>query len=84
MKLFKFFRWQWNRFEFWQKWWICSMAFFFLGLFSDKLYFQAIGVSMLIFGIFKWLIWEGVSDSYKKFKEEQNTLFEVIKNSDKK
>lgn len=89
MKIWHFIKWQWNKWESWQKWWII-MAFLFgagISASTDTLIGQiCLYVSLSIFFYFltKWAIVEPVRSSWRSFKDEQGNLFDTIKNSDKK
>ncbi len=86
MKLFSFIKWQWNKFEFWQKLWMVGAAFFGAGLASPdhiRPYLIAVPVCIILGSTLKWFLWDSVFNSWKEFQKEQQSLFEKIKNSDK-
>lgn len=85
--IFKFIRWQWNKFEFWQKCWIVSMTAFGAGITQDGVTSKIlIAIPMLVIFSFalKWFIWDRAIESWKEYKEEKSSLFEKIKTSDQK
>lgn len=83
-ELFNFIRWQWRKYELWQKWWIVGAGFFGAGITSSKdysHYFFAVPVSIIFFYTFKWWIWEPAKESWREYKQEKQNLFETIKTS---
>ena len=86
MKIFQFIRWQWRQWEWWQKTFIVS-AFLF-GVSANlsepyKTWVWGISMANIVFWLMKWVLWDGTKSAYRKFVEEQNSLFTTIKESDK-
>lgn len=82
--VFRFIRWQWNRFSFFGK----TMAFAWLCIFSSlftvgtmNMIFTWGGIACLAVVFIKLFI-EIVGTQYNEYKEERNSLFDTIKNSE--
>lgn len=77
-----FIKWQWKRWELWQRCYIVG-AFFFgvgLGLPSPyRNYVMVVPVVMLFLAIAKWFMIDPIRSSWEKYKKEKSGLFEVIK-----
>lgn len=85
-EIVNFVQWQWNKFEFWQKSFIFSSGFFGAAIVAEPPYtFYLSLVPMLVVGTFmtKWLIWDGIKNSWEKYKKEKSELFQTIKESGK-
>lgn len=84
---FRFIRWQWNRFDVIPKLAITSMLMTFMSIATMK--FDTVSnVFIAIAGIccitmFAHLVFIITKEQYAKFKEERNSLFDIIKHSDK-
>lgn len=87
MDLLNFVKWQWNKFEFWQKTFLISILLMFSSLFFDPpnnfLIIMA-GFSIVTFWTVKWFVFDVLVKSYSSFQKEKATLFEKIKESDTK
>ena len=86
MEILKFIKWQWNKFEFWQKTFVLSMALMILSLMFEHPYNFIIWIfSVSIFSawILKWTLVDGIKNSYRNYKKEKANLFKNIKESDK-
>lgn len=83
-----FVRWQWRKFEFWQKCWIFSILFFGAGVVQEDGLIRSILISVPLFVIFlfmlKWIVWDKTIESYKTYRQEKSTLIEIIKTSDRR
>ena len=89
MKILKFIRWQWAKFDSWQRWYMLAAGLFGSGLVAPTNTLARrllIGSAGVIFAalLIKWLWIDTMIASYKRFQEEEQKLFETIKNSDKK
>ena len=87
MKIVKYAKWQWNKFELWQKLFILAMLLQATGYTLGNpygIYLIAGGISIVIFYITKWFLVDVAIQSWNKFRQEENNLFDTIKNSDKK
>jgi len=85
-EIVNFVQWQWNKYEFWQKCFVASSAFFGAALVAPAPYGQYLSfVPMCVIFSFmtKWLVWDGAKAQWKKYKEEKENLFTTIKESDK-
>jgi hypothetical protein len=81
-----FIRWQWNKWETWQKFYILGAFLFGMAAVLPQPYSHFVGsipVIMLFLTVGKWWIWDPLQSAYSEFKNERQNLFEVIKNSDK-
>jgi hypothetical protein len=87
MKLWSFIKWQWNKWETWQRWFAVMFFLFGLGLSSSSVFSIVclyISVSIFAYFVTKWCIVDPIRNSWEGFKKEQDDLFDVIKDSDKK
>ena len=81
-EILNFIRWQWNKWEFWQKCYIVGAFFFGLGIGMPNPYrtfVMAVPVSMFFIATFKWFIWDMVKSSWNSYKKEKETLFDTIR-----
>ncbi len=81
-----FIQWQWSKFEFWQRCFIFSSAFFGAALVAEQPYsFYLSLVPMVVIFSFmsKWLIWDGTKSAWNKYRKEKTELFQTIKESEK-
>jgi hypothetical protein len=80
-ELINFIKWQWNKWEFWQKSFIVSAAFFGAGITAKvpySIYLLAIP-ALCTFGFMtKWLIWDGTKAAWNSYKKEKAELFKTI------
>lgn len=86
MEIIKFLKWQWQRFELWQKLFIFSGFLGGAGLVSDEpLRHWFLGAAALIYlgYIFKWAIWDGIKSSWHNYKQHRNELLTTIRDSHK-
>lgn len=86
MKIWAFIKWHYSKLQFWQKLWILAFVNFgwFIAGGGQSEIALAIGVSLIIVVITKWLITDPIINSWKKFKQERQDLFDLIETSDKK
>jgi len=85
-EVINFIVWQWNKWEFWQKCFICSCSFIGASLVAPQPYAQFLG--MIPMGVvfvftFKWWVWDGAKEQWIKYKTEKQKLFTTIKDSEK-
>lgn len=81
----RFIKWYWQSFDTFQKFWTIGFAFILIGLIMPtpiSLVLQAIGMIIFISVLSKIIIWDGIKENWKNYKESKKTLFETIKNSD--
>ncbi len=86
-EIINFLSWQWRRFEVWQKMFIFSMFLQGVAFPLDKpwsLYISGLGLFIILAWMSKWLIWDGVKNSWESYKKSRNELLTTIKNSDRK
>ncbi len=84
-EIFRFIQWQWSKFEFWQKCFVGSSAFFGAALVADQpLANYLFAAPMLVTGSFliKWVIIDGTRAAWGRYKKERNELLDTIKNSE--
>ncbi len=81
-EIWLFVKWQWNRWEFWQKCYIVGAFFFGMGLGLPnpyRTYVMIIPVVMLLVSFGKWWIWDQLIESWNRYKKEKSELFDTIK-----
>jgi hypothetical protein len=81
-----FIRWQWSKWEPWQKGYIICAFFAGAGVVAPKPYDRylfAIPMIMLFLWTSKWLVWDQLMASWNKYKTEKRELFTNIKDSHK-
>ena len=81
-ELISFIKWQWNKWEFWQKSFIVSAAFFGAGVTAPSpysYYLLMIPTSVTLFWMLKWVIWDGTRTAWLNYKKEKANLFNTIK-----
>lgn len=78
-----FIRWQWLKFEFWQKMFIFAMILQIFGYSVENQYVVFVGISIVFFYLTKWFIWDRAVESWKNYKKEKEELFDTIKDSHK-
>lgn len=82
-----FVKWQWTKFEFWQKCFIASSSFFGAGVYAEHPYsvYLFMVPIIIVFGFTaRWFIIDPLKDSWKKFQTEKAQLFTTIKESERK
>ena len=81
-----FIRWQWSKWEPWQKGYIICAFFAGAGVVAPKPYDRylfAIPMIMLFLWTSKWLVWDQLMASWNKYQTEKRELFTNIKDSHK-
>ena len=81
--IINFVQWQWRKFEFWQKCFICSSFFFGAAVVSEPPYtfYLSIVPMVVVFSYMtKWMIWDAAKASWKKYQEEKKNLFFLSNN----
>ena len=84
-EIVNFLKWQWQKFEFWQKCFVISSFFMGAGIAApESVRHLLLAVPLIVvFGFMtKWFIWDGIHSSWVKYKEERNSLLTTIKQSD--
>lgn len=87
MEILKFVKWQWNKFEFWQKTFLLSVFLMIVSLFFDhpnNFLIIAAAFSIVTFWTFKWFVVDVLVKNYYAYQKEKSSLFERIKESDNK
>ena len=85
-EILDFIKWQWSRWELWQKCYIVGAFFAGQGVFAPKpydLYLFAIPMIILFVWCTKWMMWDQVKASWNRYQTEKKELFTTIKDSDK-
>lgn len=80
-----FFKWQWGKFEFWQKCFVGSSFFFGAALAAPSPYNLWLSYipMIVVFGFLtKWMIWDGTRSQWQKYQKEKQGLFDTIKDSE--
>lgn len=83
MQILRFIKWHIKNIEFWQILWMIGVATTTYGITNENTNIATIGAFCLFAIPAKYLFWDTVRDSYKRFKDEQNKLFTTIKDSHK-
>ena len=81
-----FIRWQWSKWEPWQKGYIICAFFAGAGVVAPKPYDRylfAVPMIMLFLWTSKWLVWDQLMASWNKYQTEKQELFTTIKDSHK-
>ena len=81
-----FIRWQWSKWEPWQKGYIICAFFAGAGVVAPKPYDRylfTIPMIMLFLWTSKWLVWDQLMASWNKYQTEKQELFTTIKDSHK-
>ena len=87
MDILGWLRWQWRKWETWQKVWMVGFFFFGAGVNAEqpfKTVLWAIPAGIFFFYLGKWWIWEPIKESYENYQKERQGLFDTIKNSHEK
>ncbi len=75
MKNFLLFAsWQWNKWKAWQKVYALSMISVIIGVILPGMigaFLIVVGLTSLLSWMFKWAIWDSISDAYEEFKKEK-------------
>lgn len=77
-----FIKWQWNKWQFWQK---CYMlGAFLMGMSLGmpdpyRTYVMIVPAVMLFATLGKWWVWDGLIDAWNSYKKEKSEMFSVIK-----
>lgn len=82
----QFLRWQWNKWESWQKVFIIATVVGIVGMTMPDPYGTVLISAQLITVLgyfFKWAIWDSIKKSYAQYQKERSELFEKIKSSDR-
>lgn len=85
-EILEFLKWQWRKWETWQKGYIICAFFAGAGVVAPRpynLYLFAIPMIALFFWTGKWLVWDGLMTSWNKYQTEKQGLFPTIKDSHK-
>lgn len=81
-----FIKWQWNKFETWQKGYIVGAFFAGAGVVAPRpynTYLFAIPMIILFIWATKWMLWDQLKESWIKYQTEKKELFTTIKDSHK-
>jgi len=78
-----FLRWQWKRFETWQRFFILAMFLIgcaFTAPQSFRVYFYMSGLIIIAGFTLKWAIWDGTRNAWKRYQEEKQKVIDILKN----
>jgi hypothetical protein len=81
-EIVNFIRWQWQRWQLWQKGYILGSAMLGAGVVAPEpysFYLFAVPVIMLIVWTGKWWVWDSLKDSWAAYKKEKKQLFDTIR-----
>lgn len=81
-ELINFIKWQWNKWEFWQKSFILSSLLFGAGAVAEppySIYLFVIPAAVILFWATKWLVWDGTRRAWLDYKKEKADLFHTIR-----
>ena len=82
MEFFRYIRWVWTRWEPWQRSYILAMVLIGAGAGSNESvrpWLLYPGVAIILAWTCKWWIWDTTKDSWKKYRDERDGLFNKIK-----
>ena len=85
-ELINFIKWQWSKWELWQKSFIVSSAFFGAGVTAPapySYYLLMVPTSVVLFWVTKWWVWDSIRTAWLNYQAEKQKLFTTIKESDK-
>lgn len=86
MQFFRFLKWQWSKWIFWQKMFIASITVQLSSAFMPEPYdniFRFTGIFVVFAFAFKWFVWDNAVKSWNDYKQERHGIFNTIKESDK-
>lgn len=81
-EIFLFVKWQWHKWQTWQKGYIVCAFFAGAGVFAPKpydVYLFAVPMLMLFLWTAKWWMIDPMMESWKAYKNEKQNLFNTIK-----
>jgi len=82
-----FLKWQWGRFELWQRIYIISVCTVLFGMTQEGMTRTVLMGGPVLLGLawgLKLLIWDRAKESYQEYQKQKSNLFETIKTSDQK
>jgi hypothetical protein len=82
MEILNFLKWQWNKWQFWQKCYIFGACLLGAGVVAPEpysLYLFAVPVTMLVVWTGKWMLWDQAVESWNTYKKEKSSLFDTIR-----
>lgn len=81
-EIVNFIRWQWQRWQLWQKGYILGAAMLGAGVVAPEpysFYLFAVPAIMLVVWTGKWWVWDSLKDSWTSYKKEKKQLFDTIR-----
>lgn len=72
--VFDFVRWQWSKWQGWQRVYAVSMFMIIVGFVMPGVIgalLLVIGVTSILSWLFKWAIWDSVTNAYNEYKKEK-------------
>jgi hypothetical protein len=81
-EVFLFLKWQWKRWQLWQKIYLAAMSSFLIAVLLPAPYGKyalLIPVTVVFVSVGKWWIWDMMKESWLKYKSEKKQLLDVIK-----
>lgn len=86
MQFFRFIKWQWSKWVFWQKMFLASIIVQLASTFMPDPYndiFRFTGIVVVLGFAVKWFIWDSIVNSWNNYKQERQNMFNDIKDSHK-
>jgi hypothetical protein len=77
-----FVKWQWRRWELWQKMFITGVFMLAVSWTLPEVYFIYVmntAIVLVLAWTFKWAVWDNLVSSWNEYKNEKKKLFDVIK-----
>jgi hypothetical protein len=84
--IYYFLSWQWKRWEIWKKWFVFCFLLIPTGILLPReysIYPIGLAVTIYAFWLLKWLIWDGVKESYGEYRSEQVGIIKKMKDLDR-
>lgn len=85
-ELLNFVVWKWQKWEFWQRCFVGSLAFYVASVFAPtpySIYLSAVPMAVVFGFMLKWWVWDQSAKAWNDYKAEKKELFTTIKDSEK-
>lgn len=82
MEFFRYIRWVWSRWETWQKFFMVGAFLVGAGLGAPdpySIWLLGTGCTLIYGWAVKWMVWDNAKKSWKKYCDERDNLFSVIR-----
>lgn len=70
-----FIVWQWNKWQVWQRIYAIAMILVVVGFLLPGIigaFLLVVGLTSLLSWMFKWAVWDSITNAYKEFKKEHS------------